>query len=243
MKKKIFKPYTIKKINGKKIGFIGLNVNPQGLISEQNIEGVVWQDIISSANDVASILKNKKKCDLVVAITHIGYENRDMQNEDFEDDTKDGGEVGYGHEVTVIYEIVPVDSKLKIFETDLKYQENVVSNSEIKDWLTVSIRHKPHGEKESILNEYVVDETSEVSEPSEDFKFISNAVAFGLIVNESDYIEGWTVDTVIENLSHLNLTDEDKKDFSKLVEEFKLYSSTDRGSELRQSKESDVILP
>ena len=82
--KKIFKPYTIKKINGKKIGFIGLNVNPQGLISEQNIEGVVWQDIISSANDVASILKNKKKCDLVVAITHIGYENRDGKTTDVE---------------------------------------------------------------------------------------------------------------------------------------------------------------
>ena len=153
----------------------------------------------------------------------IGYENRDMANEDFADDTKDGGEVGYGHEVTVIYEIVPVDSKLKVGDTDLKYQKNTVSDSEIKDWLTVSVRHKPHGEKESILNEYIVDETSVRAEPSDNFKFISNVVAFGLLVNKSDYIEKWNVNTVIENLNSMELVDNDKIEFSALVQGYKEY--------------------
>lgn len=82
--KGIFKPYTIKKIGNKKIGFIGLNVDPKGLIAEQNIEGVVWSDIIEVANNTAEFLKKKKKCDLIVAITHIGYENRDGKTTDVE---------------------------------------------------------------------------------------------------------------------------------------------------------------
>jgi len=146
-----------------------------------------------------------------------------MANEDFADDTKDGGEVGYGHEVTVIYEIVPADSELKIGEQDLKYQESSVSDSSVKDWLTVSIRHKPHGEKESILNEYIVDEISVSAEPSDNFKFISNVVAFGLIVNDSDYIEKWNVNNVIENLNSMELVDNDKIEFSALVQGYKEY--------------------
>lgn len=68
----IFKPYTIKKVGGKKIGFFGLNVNPESLISAKNIN-VNFKEIIPTANDMADFLKNKKKCDLVVAVTHIGY--------------------------------------------------------------------------------------------------------------------------------------------------------------------------
>lgn len=163
----------------------------------------------------------------------IGYENRDMANEDFADDTKDGGEVGYGHEVTVIYEIVPADSELEIGEQDLKYQESTVSDSNVKDWLTVSIRHKPHGEKESILNEYIVDETSVSAEPSDNFKFISNVVAFGLLVNESNYIEDWTVDTVIDNLNSMELKDAEKIEFNAVVQGYKEYmeKSKNKGNE------------
>lgn len=69
----IFKPYTIKKVGGKKIGFFGINVNPESLISQNNID-VKFSEVIPVANDMASFLKNKKKCDLVVALTHIGYE-------------------------------------------------------------------------------------------------------------------------------------------------------------------------
>lgn len=69
----LFSPYTVKKIGGKKIGFLGINVDPESLIAEANYEGMKFLDIISSANETASFLKDKKKCDLVVAVTHIGY--------------------------------------------------------------------------------------------------------------------------------------------------------------------------
>lgn len=72
--KGIFKPYTIKKIGGKKIGFVGININPARLISGQNYEGVKFADPIETANRVAAELKHKKGCDLVVAVTHIGYD-------------------------------------------------------------------------------------------------------------------------------------------------------------------------
>ncbi|MDE6077339.1 MAG: bifunctional metallophosphatase/5'-nucleotidase, partial [Muribaculaceae bacterium] len=68
-----FKPYVIKKVGGKKIGFFGLNVDPESLISAKNID-VNFKDIIPVANEVAAHLKRDEKCDLVVAVTHIGYE-------------------------------------------------------------------------------------------------------------------------------------------------------------------------
>ncbi len=69
----VFKPYVIKKVGGKKIGFFGLNVDPESLILKDNID-VKFSEVIPIANEMASYLKNQKKCDLVVALTHIGYE-------------------------------------------------------------------------------------------------------------------------------------------------------------------------
>ncbi len=69
----LFKPYTIKKIDGKKIGFLGINIDPESIIAQANYEGMGFRNVIESANETAAFLKNKKKCDLVVAVTHIGY--------------------------------------------------------------------------------------------------------------------------------------------------------------------------
>lgn len=69
----IFRPYAIKKVGDKKIGFIGINLDPESIISAKNIE-VKYKDVISTANEIASYLKNKKKCDIVVVVSHIGYD-------------------------------------------------------------------------------------------------------------------------------------------------------------------------
>lgn len=69
----LFKPYTIRKIDGKKIGFIGINIDPESLIAESTRTGLVYSDAVEAANKWAEFLKDKKKCDLVVAVTHIGY--------------------------------------------------------------------------------------------------------------------------------------------------------------------------
>ncbi|MDE6548441.1 MAG: bifunctional metallophosphatase/5'-nucleotidase [Muribaculaceae bacterium] len=69
----LFKPYTIKNVGGKKIGFIGINIDPESIIAQAHYEGMGFKNVIETANETAAFLKNKKKCDLVVAVTHIGY--------------------------------------------------------------------------------------------------------------------------------------------------------------------------
>ena len=70
----VMQPYIVKKIDGKKIGFFGINIDPRSLISEKCID-VKYEDVIPVANETAAYLKNKEKCDVVVAVTHIGYKS------------------------------------------------------------------------------------------------------------------------------------------------------------------------
>lgn len=68
-----FAPYTIRNVGDKKIGFIALNLQPKGMISPGNYDGVEYLDLYDAANSTAWTLKNQEGCDVVVAITHIGY--------------------------------------------------------------------------------------------------------------------------------------------------------------------------
>lgn len=79
----IFEPYVIKKVGNKKVGIMGINVDPASLISEENYEGMRFHDIIDTANATASLLK-KKGCDLVVAVTHIGYDVPNGKTDDLD---------------------------------------------------------------------------------------------------------------------------------------------------------------
>ena len=71
---KKFRPFTIREIGDKQIGFIAINLRPEGMISEGNYDGVVYLDAIKAANAAAWWLKHIDKVDAVVAITHIGYD-------------------------------------------------------------------------------------------------------------------------------------------------------------------------
>lgn len=70
-----FKPYAIREVAGKRIGLIGINLVPKGMISEGNYDGVVYLDGIKAANSTAWHLKHNEKVDYVVALTHVGYED------------------------------------------------------------------------------------------------------------------------------------------------------------------------
>ncbi len=69
-----FKPYEIRTVGDKKIGFIGINLEPKGMIAEGNYDGVVYLDATEAANAMAWYLKNVEHADYVVAVTHIGYD-------------------------------------------------------------------------------------------------------------------------------------------------------------------------
>ncbi len=71
--KGLFKPYTIKKVGGKKIGIIGINIDPHSLISQQNTVGMKYADAMETANKVAAELRHKKGCNVVIVVSHIGY--------------------------------------------------------------------------------------------------------------------------------------------------------------------------
>lgn len=80
----IFSPYTVREVGGKKIGFFGINVDPTSLIDSKNTGGLQWKEIIPVANETAEYLKKKLKCDLVVAVTHIGVVKDGDKTTDYE---------------------------------------------------------------------------------------------------------------------------------------------------------------
>lgn len=80
----IFSPYTIREVEGRKIGFFGINVDPTSLIEKKNIGNLIYKEIIPVANETAAFLKNDLKCDLVVAVTHIGVVKQNEKTTDYE---------------------------------------------------------------------------------------------------------------------------------------------------------------
>lgn len=80
--KGLFKPYVIKKIGKRKVGFIGVNIDPASLISTMNTTGMKYTDAVETANHWATFLKKKEHCDLVVAVTHIGYDSENGKKSD-----------------------------------------------------------------------------------------------------------------------------------------------------------------
>lgn len=79
----VFLPYTIREINGKKIGFIGINLDPASIIAQKNFHGK-FLDVIPVANDIAGKLKKEDKCDLIVVVSHIGYDKINEKTSDIE---------------------------------------------------------------------------------------------------------------------------------------------------------------
>lgn len=116
----------------------------------------------------------------------IGYENRIMNNEDFADDKKDGGEIGSGHRVTALYEIVPIDSNFEI-GSDLKYQQNENSQDGTDELLTVSIRYKEPDSEESGLLEYPLSGRIKSDTLSANMSFAAAVVEVGMLLRDSEF--------------------------------------------------------
>ena len=141
----------------------------------------------------------------------IGYENRVMAAEDFNDDTKDAGEIGAGHSVTVLYEIVPADSKMELGESELKYASD--SESVMGDeLLTVNIRYKEPEGSESKLLTYPVNKSLYSDKMSADMNFASCVAEFGMLLRNSRYIGDVTYKDVSAQLSKYDYSDDDYKD-------------------------------
>lgn len=122
----------------------------------------------------------------------IGYENRHLNKEDFNDDTKDAGEIGAGHTVTALYEIIPAGKADTTPAVDpLKYQtapELADSAKESGEYLTVKLRYKePDGHESKLIEEILTAEAVRTGTPDRDFRFAASVAAFGMLLRESPH--------------------------------------------------------
>ena len=116
----------------------------------------------------------------------IGYEDRIMNAEDFADDTKDGGELGSGHRVTALYEIVPVDSAFDFNSTESKYAQSLTQSAVTPEWLTLSIRAKaPDGDVSDLWTYPLTDPDSFA--PTENLTFAAGVAEAGMLLRGSEY--------------------------------------------------------
>lgn len=129
----------------------------------------------------------------VQAYRLIGYENRMLNKEDFNDDKKDAGELGSGHTVTALYEIIPVGVKSSFIATvdDLKYQKpedekkvTIVPSNEI---VNIKLRYKqPEGSKSQLIEKPVLDKPLKAGETSDNFQWSAAVAEFGMLLRKSE---------------------------------------------------------
>ncbi|MBN2105391.1 von Willebrand factor type A domain-containing protein [bacterium] len=120
----------------------------------------------------------------------IGYENRELEDKDFEDDTKDAGEIGAGHTVTALYEIIPADQDKKPEPVDLKYQTTRVKKDagQTDEVLTVRIRYKkPDGNKSIEFSDVLNAKPAPASRLSDNFRFSAAVAEFAMILRDSEF--------------------------------------------------------
>ena len=136
----------------------------------------------------------------VQAYRLIGYENRLLASEDFNDDSKDAGDLGAGHTVTALYEVIPVGveaSTLVRGFDDLRYQTDSrpIAAGESPELLFVKLRYKnPTGRTSHLITHPVLDgETI----PSSDFTFAASVAAFGMVLRNSEYCGSTDLETVL----------------------------------------------
>jgi Ca-activated chloride channel family protein len=140
----------------------------------------------------------------VAAYRLIGYENRILQAQDFNDDAKDAGEIGAGHTVTALYELVPAGESLDEISTvdPLKYQaqpEELTQAASSGEIMTVKLRYKePAGDTSELLEFPITDEGMALADASDSFIFAASVASFGMLLRDSPYKGDSTFTGVLE---------------------------------------------
>lgn len=146
----------------------------------------------------------------------IGYENRRLEATDFRDDTKDAGEIGSGHEVVALYELIPTDSEAAV---NLKYgqAENKNANEMSNEIATLTMRWRDTEDEKAEEKEIVITKDVYEKNPSDDFKFACIVTEFAQTLQKSKNAGNSSLDHVYELLLHMELDDEYKEEFKYLI--------------------------
>ena len=155
----------------------------------------------------------------------IGYENRKLAPEDFNNDRKDAGEMGANHSVTVIYEIIPkgVENKWETKVDKLRYRKqrkkqqlNLTKNTD--EIGLIKFRYKKPKEDISIKSEQVItNKIVDYKNLTNDQKWSIQVSAFGQLLRESKYVDGISYDKILEDLGEIQSIDSHKEGFIELV--------------------------
>ena len=146
----------------------------------------------------------------------IGYENRALAAEDFKDDTKDGGEVGAGHQVTVLYELKLAGNDS---DSDLKYQETTISDKGLSkdEWCTLSIAYKDPDKETSDYLEFPIGAGDCTNKPDDNFILASSVAEYAMALNNSSFLGDLSkeeaVNQAIKNVKNLDSNDERVTEF------------------------------
>lgn len=153
-------------------------------------------NMITIAKDVKIQVEfNPKK---VKSYRLIGYENRLLAAQDFNDDTKDAGELGSGHTVTALYEIIPKNEPDTLPSDQIDPYRYQKTKNRIKAFSNeigqVKLRFKYPDADSSHLKTFIVEKTE--SAPSQDFNFAAAVAGFGMYIRQSSYINGFTLEQI-----------------------------------------------
>ncbi|WP_375559468.1 von Willebrand factor type A domain-containing protein [Bernardetia sp. OM2101] len=172
----------------------------------------------------------------VAAYRLIGYENRMLAKEDFNDDKKDAGELGAGHTVTALYEIIPVGVKSEFFPSvdDLRYQkedskikESYTAAASSDELLNLKLRYKKPDENTSnLIVSPLKDENIKLEKTSDNFRFSAAVAEFGMILRNSEFKSNASYNQVISLAKAAKGKDTEgyRLEFLKLVESCQLMS-------------------
>lgn len=157
----------------------------------------------------------------------IGYENRMLAKEDFDNDLKDAGELGAGHTVTALYELIPAGSGLEVPTAgDLKYQKTQVVDSD--ELMTVKLRYKnPHEDVSQVIKRAVaVNDISAITNKG-NLAFASAVAEFGMLLRDSEYKGSASYEDVLKRAKAAKGVDDDgyRAEFIRLVEKAELLSN------------------
>lgn len=168
----------------------------------------------------------------VQAYRLIGYENRRLNDEDFNNDKKDAGELGAGHSVTALYEVIPVgvDSDFKPLD-DLKYRKKkkIELSENTSDLMTVKLRYKQPDKSKSIyLDTVIKNESTSFNRTSANFRWSAAVASFGMILRDSDYKNEVSFSEVIKLAKGAKGGDEHgyRAEFIRLVETVELLAES-----------------
>jgi Ca-activated chloride channel homolog len=162
----------------------------------------------------------------VKAYRLIGYENRMLKSEDFNNDKKDAGELGSGHTVTALYEIIPTGVESEFFKVDdLKYQSTKVTTdaNETNELMTIKFRYKkPDAAESKLIVHPLLDSNTELSNTSDNFRWSASVAAFGMLLRDSEYVKKFSYEDVVTLAQNAKGEDEEgyRSEFIKMAKSF-----------------------